>query len=693
MAEYPTSPNCILDMGEDEFRVIAERTLGGLPHAVIIVACPDYRVIFLNGASREVLRGSGIADPDEVLGGRPWDALPGWRDAFRSAYDHVNSTGEVSRFRDIRFHWGSETTYWDISLVPHKNSGGRVAAISTVAMNVTERRHSERLSGVLNDINIAINSTPDTEEVLREVVHQAMNVLSTDAAAVTLRDGDGWAAKYLDGFPGEPDGGNFSDEQSLVLSTVLESSDVVVMEEVTGSSGLASADGVCPQSVIAMPLIKVGKVAGVLAFYSLSKPLTFSEAQVDFARKLSASVSLAMQNMEAAREAERRAQEAEAGRRTLEALMQFAPEGITISDAPDGTIRMMSIYGQQLMGRTSDAPVGVPDKVRPDEWDVYCADGITRPDYSQLPSARAIRNGEVVTDEEWVVVGEDGRRIPLLVNAGPIRDADGEIVGSIAVWRDITSLKQTQLKLEEAYRRERHFAEVLQQALAPKTPSVGAGYAVAARYLPAYSEANLGGDFYDVFTTESGRLGVVIGDVSGKGVEAAAMAAAARSTVRAFAYEMSDVGEVLAHANSVLYPQQQWSSFITLLLAVIDPPTGRVEYASAGHPPPAIRRASGRIEFLGIGSPPFGLSSDMAFDSHQGCLNPGDRIVFYTDGISEARHDAVFFGTEGVAESLRRHGHLAPDGALDALIEEVGSFARGRMRDDAAVVMIARAKD
>ena len=182
----------------------------------------------------------------------------------------------------------------------------------------------------------------------------------------------------------------------------------------------------------------------------------------------------------------------------------------------------------------------------------------------------------------------------------------------------------------------------------------------------------------------------MIGDVSGKGVQAAALAAAARSTVRAFAYETSSAGETLIRANAALYPQQPWVSLVTLCLAIIDPPAGLVSYACAGHPPAAVRRANGEIEFLSLGCPPFGVAPDMQFTDHETFLDPGDKIVFYTDGISEARHDAVLFGTDGVGRVLSEHGHLDAEGILDTLLESAGSCAHGSLRDDVAVIVIER---
>ncbi|GEM_PF-1856540 len=406
--------------------------------------------------------------------------------------------------------------------------------------------------------------------------------------------------------------------------------------------------------------------------------------------QLAAIASLALQHLEARSEAERRAQEAEESRRILEALMEFAPEGIAIADGSDVRIRMMSKHGRELLGRAREDVEGVSLRNQPSVWGICHTDGTTPADVETMPLVRAAQAGDAVVDEEWVITRPDGSSITALCNAGPISDADGRLIGGVLVWRDITRIKETQRELEEAYQREKHFAESLQKALAPRKPSVGSGYRTASRYKAAYDGQEIGGDFYDVFATAQGYVALVIGDVSGKGLEAASLAAAARSTVRAFAFEASSAGHALTHANRVLHSQQPWGSFVTAALAIIDLPRGSVKYASAGHPPAVIRRRSGEIEFLTIGCPPFGIDENMRYIEDEINLDPGDKIVFYTDGISEARDGANLFGTEGIADVLGRHGDGDPEVILAELLEAARKHSAGKLKDDAAVIVIER---
>jgi PAS domain S-box-containing protein len=161
---------------------------------------------------------------------------------------------------------------------------------------------------------------------------------------------------------------------------------------------------------------------------------------------------------------ERKAAEAEAAealaraeedRRVLQAVMSHVPEGITIADAPDVRIRMVSSYGASLTGRAHGELEAITADSHPEAWDLFWADGVTRARPEDLPLTRATVSGEIVKDEEWVIRRPDGTHTTILCNAGPIRDADGRITGGIIAWRDIDERKKAALERERLLLAER----------------------------------------------------------------------------------------------------------------------------------------------------------------------------------------------------------------------------------------------
>lgn len=146
--------------------------------------------------------------------------------------------------------------------------------------------------------------------------------------------------------------------------------------------------------------------------------------------------------------------EAEYGRSTLHALLEHIPEGVTIADAPDARIRLVSRYGESLVGRPRESLLDIPAALHPAAWGLYRADGTTPADAAELPLVRAVERGETISDEEWIIKRPDGKSVPVLCNAAPIRDSDGRITGGLLAWRDISQRKEIEEKLRETAKLE-----------------------------------------------------------------------------------------------------------------------------------------------------------------------------------------------------------------------------------------------
>jgi anti-sigma regulatory factor (Ser/Thr protein kinase) len=179
---------------------------------------------------------------------------------------------------------------------------------------------------------------------------------------------------------------------------------------------------------------------------------------------------------------------------------------------------------------------------------------------------------------------------------------------------------------------ELHVARLIQQQFLPKDLPDLPGWHLAAHYQPA---REVGGDFYDFLELPDGQLGIVIGDVTDKGVPAALVMATTHSILRAEAQRLVAPGDVLKRANALLIEEMPPHMFVTCLFAVLDPASGRLRYANAGQDLPYLRTAGGVVELRATGMP-LGLLPDMEYEEKEVVLEPGQEVLLHSDGVVEA---------------------------------------------------------
>jgi serine phosphatase RsbU (regulator of sigma subunit) len=225
-------------------------------------------------------------------------------------------------------------------------------------------------------------------------------------------------------------------------------------------------------------------------------------------------------------------------------------------------------------------------------------------------------------------------------------------------------LQQAQAQLHA----ELEVARALQIALLPSAFPAKPGCDGAARMIPA---TTMGGDFYDFIELPDGRMGLVMADVSGKGVPAAFFMAVSRTNLRELAAHHADPGGCLARTNNVLCEQNPMDLFVTVFYCIFDAATGVLRYANGGHNPPYLRRADGSVEALsGAGGLVLGAMPGIEYPNHTVQLQRGDRLVLYTDGVTEAFNPAdEAYGVERLIAEVQEHG----DGAAAALVERICS--------------------
>jgi sigma-B regulation protein RsbU (phosphoserine phosphatase) len=296
------------------------------------------------------------------------------------------------------------------------------------------------------------------------------------------------------------------------------------------------------------------------------------------------------------------------------------------------------------------------------------------------------------------VVRTDGSRLPALVNATVRTDAEGGPAVVRTTVFDATDRREYERELvrarrraEESEERARVLARTLQESLIPPAPLGIPGLRVAAAYRPAGKGDEVGGDFYDVFETARGDWAIVVGDVCGKGVEAATVTALARYTVRAAAMGARRPRLVLATLNEALLRDRS-DRFCTVVYARVRHRGGgrfRLVVASGGHPLPLrVIGATGEVAEVGRPGTILGVVDSPALAEAAVDLGPGDVVVFYTDGVVEGRQGDEFYGEERVAALLAAHRESGAAAVAEALVEDVVAFQESLPRDDVAVVVL-----
>jgi len=245
------------------------------------------------------------------------------------------------------------------------------------------------------------------------------------------------------------------------------------------------------------------------------------------------------------------------------------------------------------------------------------------------------------------------------------------------------------IRVDRVFRQQSQVAEALQASLLPaRLPSVP-GLEFAAAYIGTTQFQEISGDFYDVFKAGDG-WGIAVGDVCGKGQDAAAMTAAARHAIRALAHVHKAPADVLAAANEVLVAEDYDDRFVTTALAFLRQKGRRVQVqlGSCGHPGPAVVRADGRVEILEGDGLPLGLFPDAEPSRLELELNQGDVLFFYTDGVTEARSADRGFFEDRLADALAAVAGRPAADIVRAVQELVNSFSAGELKDDVTILAV-----
>lgn len=295
-------------------------------------------------------------------------------------------------------------------------------------------------------------------------------------------------------------------------------------------------------------------------------------------------------------------------------------------------------------------------------------------------------------------VAWDGRTLYLVA----IPEPAGEVLGVFATGAASDSLLRLVVALGRAYatavaqaeamRHNQHVVDAMVAELRPTDVTLPGGYSVGHLYRSATTAVAIGGDLYDWFRTDRGAFGVAVGDVSGKGMQAASRTAMAVHSLRAFALPGASPHVAAKMLNTVVSGRVSTESFVTLVYVRVDPGSSDVGFVLAGHPPPVVMTRDA-VEVLRVEADlPIGVDPAASFHLQHATLAPGNSMVLYTDGVTEARgaRDGALLETAGLVRLLEGLRGASAQQIADGVWQGVQHHTGGDTTDDVAVVVLHR---
>jgi PAS domain S-box-containing protein len=360
----------------------------------------------------------------------------------------------------------------------------------------------------------------------------------------------------------------------------------------------------------------------------------------------------------------------------LERAVDATAEGITISDArqPDNPVIYSNAGFERLTGYAAHEVVG---------RNCRFLQGPGSDPEAVHTIRQAIQDGSECA-VELLNYRKDGTPFWNRLSITPLRDTEGRITHFAGIQSDITSLRETQERLQAANRKlvqfERRVTRDLRQArdaqfaLLPQAMPRDERLAFAHKYVPMIE---IGGDFYDVIELDKGVYGILVADVTGHGIHAALLAFMSALSFKNAAPGRFSTRDVLEQVNEQLVGKLHRGNFVAMLYAIVDANRGTLTYTQAGVPPALLvhggRARDAGVDHLEAKSPMLGLFKGVSFAQETVSIEPGDKVLFYTDAVSEAmRADGTMLGVEGLSAFLALHSQFE----IEALVEQVYAYGQ-----------------
>jgi serine phosphatase RsbU (regulator of sigma subunit) len=482
------------------------------------------------------------------------------------------------------------------------------------------------------------------------------------------------------------------------------------------------------ETAIAMPLAVREQAIGLLAvFPERGRVLTENESALLSA--LAAQLAVAVQNAQLHEQTKQLGEEREraldserAAARQLGALYEIS-RSFAQSLSLDATLDAVARTVAEVLD-VDVATIGLPDErreslipralqVRESRLEDVVRTIVSRPwAFGTQPLQRLFRLGDSlpITREALEQIGEPATALTTFLERGwtgaivPIA-TPAEVLASLTIIsirpgapiteetiRQASAIaRQAALAIDNArlYQQQKEFADTMQRSLLPRSVPELQGLEVGDAYQSS-ARVEVGGDVYDFVALDDGRLAVVLGDVTGHGIEAAADMAMAKFVFRSLVREHPNPGEFLQFANDVVVGEIAPGKFITMVYLVVDGQNGTVACAGAGHPPPRTVDPDGMVRPLDVHGLVLGVEAGQEYDEVRAPLAPGSSVVLYTDGVIEARHEGELYGLGRLDAIVSAGRELSAQDLAETVLADCRDFADNELVDDCAVVVIKR---
>jgi PAS domain S-box-containing protein len=664
---------------------------------------------------------------ERLYGYTPEEAV-GQRIAMIIPEDRINEEGEIlgrilagehlAHYETDRVTKDGRRVEVSLTISPIRDGDEAIVGASVVARDVTGRALARRRAEHLQRITSALARETEPKRAIRVLLTAGVEALGADAASTGLVDRTGALVELADSVGHSEDGlsgwRSFPLEADLPMCVAIRELKGIWSsspEDVVERFPLLAAAEFRFAALVVLPLAVEGRAIGAVSF-SFAEAKQFTAEERAF---IAAIVQQAAYNVERGRiyEAERRARqqlsflavasralsESLDTRRTLE---QLAEVSVThLSDwcavdlvGDDGVLESVAILhvdrskvelARELRRRYPPDPAsetGAPAVVRTGQAQLYAeVPEELLEQTAQDPEHLAMIREIGIVSAMVVPLTARGRTVGAITFAAsdPGRAFDAD---DLELAEDLGRRAGLAIDTSTLYRREHEAALTLQRALLPPSLPEVEGLTVAARYLPAEAGLEVGGDWYDVVDTGDGQVQLVIGDVGGRGVRAAAVMGRLAIALRAYAIDGLPVNAVVGGVNRLMCELKE-EEIATVFALSLNPKTGEATYARAGHPPALVRMPDGTVvELSGEGAPPIGWREELPIAVNSASVPPGSTILLYTDGLIERREYDIHVAIERL-KSAFASGPAEPAEIVESLPAQFGAE---RVQDDIALL-------